>query len=79
MDEQTKTLREIESVSVTIGMRARWVSEDVNRLVNLPAWETNAEDSLDKAEDMLARALSIVQQAKALLKKKRQPKAVAAT
>ena len=68
-------LQKIEGVASTIEMRARWLADDVNELVNLPAWETQAEDGLAKAEQSLQRSLSVVQQAGDLLKKKRQPKA----
>jgi len=47
----------------------------VNQLVNIPAWELQAEDGLRQAEQSIARALQTVQMARKLLKKKRPPKA----
>ncbi len=68
-------LQKIEGVASTIEMRSRWLADDVNELVNLPDWHTDAEDGLAKAEQTLARAHGIVKAAQELLKKKRQPKA----
>ena len=69
------TLQRIEAISATLDMRGRWIADDVNELVNLPGWETQAEDGLRLAEERLARTLQTVRQARELLKKKRQPKA----
>ena len=69
------TLQRIEAISATLAMRGRWIADDVNELVNLPGWETQAEDGLRQAEERLARTLQAVRQARELLKKKRQPKA----
>lgn len=71
MDEQTATLRKIEAVSMSLELRGRWISEDVNRLVNLPSWETQAEDMLARAQHQLRRTLQTVEQAQALLARKR--------
>jgi succinylglutamate desuccinylase len=58
---------------MSLELRGRWISEDVNRLVNLPSWETNAEDALAKAEHQLRRTQQTVEQAQALLARKRPP------
>lgn len=70
-DEAMETLRKIEAVSVSFEMRARWITDDVNALVNLPSWETRAEDRLAKAEHQVRRTLQTIEQARALLLKKR--------
>lgn len=70
-DETMATLRKIEAVSVSFEMRARWITDDVNALVNLPSWETRAEDQLAKAEHQVRRTLQAIEQARALLLKKR--------
>lgn len=70
------TLRKIEAVSSSLEMRGRWITDDVNALVNLPTWETQAEDSLAKAEHQMRRTLQVIQQARALLARKR-PQAAA--
>lgn len=70
-NETCETLRKIEAVSQSLEMRARWVADDCNALVNLPSWETKAEDALNKAEMQTRRTLQTVQQARALLLKKR--------
>jgi hypothetical protein len=70
-DETMDCLRKIEAVSVSFEMRARWITDDVNALVNLPSWETRAEDRLAKAEHQVRRALQTIEQARALLLKKR--------
>lgn len=72
-DELTATLRKIEAVSASLEMRGRWIADDVNRVVNLPSWKTRAEDDLAKAEHQLSRTLQVVQQARALLIRKRPP------
>lgn len=73
MDEQTATLRKIEAVSMSLELRGRWIAEDVNRLVNLPSWETQAEDALAKAKHQLRRTVQTLEQAQALLARKRPP------
>lgn len=70
------TLRKIEAVSASLELRARWIAEDVNNLVNLPSWETKAEDGLLAAEQRLRRTLQVVEQARALMLRKR-PQAAA--
>lgn len=75
MDEQTAVLRKIEAVSMSLEMRGRWLADDLDRLVNLPAWETDAEDMLAKAEHQIQRTLQAVQQAQALLQRKRPQQA----
>lgn len=70
-DEQTTTLRKIEAVSQSLEMRGRWIADDVNRLVNLPKWETNSEDALYRAEHQLRRTLQTIEQARALMLRKR--------
>lgn len=72
-DMLTSTLQKIEAVSSSMEMRERWIMEDVNNLVNLPKWETKAEDALAKAEHQAKRTLQTVQQARALLVRKRPP------
>ncbi len=64
-------LQRIEVVSSTAEIRVRWIADDVNELVNLPAWETKAEDELERLERRCARTLQTVQQARQLLLKKR--------
>ena len=71
MDEMTEKLRKIEAVSSSLEIRGRWIQEDVNRLVNLPSWETKSEDALHRAEHQLRRTLQTVEQARALMLKKR--------
>jgi hypothetical protein len=71
MTDTFTTLRKIEAVSSSLEMRARWIADDVNELVNLPLWETQAEDHLAKAEHQLKRALQNVTQARELMLKKR--------
>lgn len=73
-DEATEVLRKIEAVSQSLELRARWISEDVNRVVNLPSWETKAEDALHRAEHQLRRSLQTVEQARALVAKARPQK-----
>lgn len=70
-DETCKTLRSIEVVSGSLEMRGRWLVDDLNKLVNLPDWETKAEDALAKAEMQIRRTLQTVEQARALMLKKR--------
>lgn len=65
------TLQKIEAVSSSLELRGRWITDDVNNLVNLPSWETRAEDALAKTEHQLKRTLQAVQQARALMLKKR--------
>lgn len=73
MSEVFDTLRKIEAVSSSLEMRGRWIADDVNALVNLPSWETMAEDELAKAEHQIRRTLQTVQQARVLLSRKRPP------
>ena len=68
-DRDTLLLRRIQAVSISIGMEAEWVICDLNRLVNRPGWQTKAEAELENAEQQLTRALSVVQQARALYRK----------
>ena len=70
-DATFDTLRKIEAVSVSLEIRGRWIAEDANRLVNLPSWETQAEDTLAKAEHQLRRTLQTVEMARELMLKKR--------
>jgi hypothetical protein len=69
-DETCALLRKIEAVSVSIGLRAGWIIEDTNRLVNRPNWQTKAEAELEAAEAQLKRALSNVQGARKLYARK---------
>ena len=70
-DETTDTIRKIEATSISMEIRERWIMEDVNNLVNLPSWETKAEDALAKAEHQAKRTLQTLTQARALLARKR--------
>jgi len=70
-DQDCEVLRRIEAVSKSLEMRGRWLVDDLNKLVNLPDWETKAEDALEKAEMQMRRTLQTVQQARALMLKKR--------
>ena len=70
-DETTAVLRKIEMVSSSLLVRGRWIADDVNQLVNLPKWETRSEDELAKAEHQLSSTLQVIQQARALLARKR--------
>lgn len=70
-DQTCATLRKIEAVAISLEMRGRWIADDVNNLVNLPGWETRAEDELAKAEHQLKRTLQTVAQARALILKLR--------
>jgi hypothetical protein len=72
-DEVIETLRKIEAVGISMEMRERWIMEDTNNLVNLPQWETKAEDALSRAEHQAKRTLQTIQQARALLARKRPP------
>lgn len=72
-DETIDTIRKIEGVGMSLEMRCRWIMEDTNNLVNLPSWETKAEDALSKAEHQAKRTLQTIQQARALLARKRPP------
>ena len=74
-NELTDILRKIEAVSVSLEMRGRWIADDVNRVVNLPSWETQAEDTLARAEHQLRRTHGMVKQAQILLQKKRPQRA----
>lgn len=70
-NETIDCLRKIEAVSQSLEMRGRWIVDDVNNLINLPSWETRSEDRLAKAEHQLRRTLQAVEQARALMLKKR--------
>jgi hypothetical protein len=74
-DATFDTLRKIEAVSASLEIRGRWIAEDANRLVNLPSWETQAEDTLAKAEHQLKRTLQTIQQAQALIARLRPSQA----
>lgn len=69
--EMQPYLRAIKQRADECGMRARWITDDCNELVNMPGWETQAEEALSEAEHQLRRAALTVQQALLLLAKKR--------
>lgn len=64
-------LRKIEAVSASLDMRLRWITDDINSLVNIPDWETKAEDTLNQATDRAERTLHTLIQAGILLRRKR--------
>jgi hypothetical protein len=70
-NETIETIRKIEAVSMSMEIRERWIMEYVNDLVNLPQWETKAEDALAAAEHQAKRTLQTLTQARALLARKR--------
>lgn len=65
--EQTALLRKIEAVSLSLDMRARWIAQDSGALVNVPGWETKAEEALETAEASLTRSLHAVKDARTLM------------
>lgn len=71
-DREVKPLlRTIKQRADECGMRAGWITDDCNELVNMPGWETQAEEALCEAEQKLRRAALTVQQALLLLARKR--------
>lgn len=49
--------------------RASYIAQDVHNLPARPEWPTKAEEAMEEAEQAIARALTLVQQARAHYRK----------
>lgn len=64
-------LRRIEGTAQEIETRSRWIADDAGALVNMPNWQTKAEESLVQTAAALTRTLNTIKQAQVLLNRKR--------
>lgn len=62
-------LHRIVNDATATAVRASYVAQDVHNLPARPQWPTKAEEALEEAEQSIARALTLVRQARAHYRK----------